>query len=38
MEISLAEERVYSLTPQFALETARDQIEKKKASLVAASR
>ena len=35
MEISLAEERAYSLIPQVTLESARDQVEKKKTSLVA---
>lgn len=35
MEISLAEERAYSLIPQVTLESARDLVEKKKTSLVA---
>jgi hypothetical protein len=35
MEISLAEERAYSLIPQVSLEIARDRIEMKKTSLVA---
>lgn len=35
MEISLAEEHAYQLTPQVTVEVARDRIDKKKMSLVA---